>query len=124
MFPEQISRSHGIASGRGTDHLDVVAFPAELPASRILGRRSLDCAEIGNREPEGRIGSHREFQRPHGSAAVDGPLGLPVPRCCSGVRRDHAAVLLDGRHPVGQFWRVFRFPTSGVLHGNHRVPMV
>src|ERR1035441_8162908 len=76
VFPEQVSRSYGIASGRGTDHLDVVALPVDLPASGILGRRSLDCAEIGDCEPEGRIGSHREFQRPSGSAAVDGPLGL------------------------------------------------
>ncbi len=61
VFSEQVSRSYDIASGRSTDHLDVMAFPIDLPASGILGRRSLDCVEIADREPEGRIGSHREF---------------------------------------------------------------
>jgi hypothetical protein len=100
VFPEQVSRSYGIASGRGTDHLDVVALPVDLPASGILDRRSLDCAKIGDCEPEGRIGGHRVFQRPNGSAAVDGLLGLPVPRCRHRICRDRAAVLLDSRHPV------------------------
>ena len=56
-----------------------------------------DCAEIGDREPEGRIGRHREFQRSGGSAAIDGPLGLPVPRCRTSACRDRAAVVLDSR---------------------------
>lgn len=116
VFSEQVSRSCGIASGRGTDHLDVVALPVDLPASGILGRRSLDCAEIADCEPEGRIGSHREFQRSRGSAAVDGPLGLPVQRCRPGVCRDGAAVHLDGRPRVSRLRRISRFLTSGV-HG-------
>lgn len=124
VFPEQVRRSYGIAGGRGADHLDVVALPAHLPASGFLGRRSLDCAEIGNCEPEGGIGSHREFQRRSGSAAVGGPLSLPIPRRRPTVCRDCTTVLLDGRHSVSQLWRVFRFLTSGVLHGRHRVPMV
>jgi hypothetical protein len=101
MFPEQVSRSCGIASGRGTNDLDVVALPVDLPASGTLDRRSLDCAEIGDCEPEVRIGSHRVFQRPNGSGAVDGLLGLPVPRCRPRICRDRAAVFLDSRHPVG-----------------------
>jgi hypothetical protein len=124
VFSEQVSRSYDIASGRGTDHLDVVALPVDLPASGILNRRSLDCAEIGDCDPEGRIGSHRVFQRPHGLAAVDGLLGLPVPRCRPVSCRDRAAVHLDRWHPVGASSWVFRFRTSHVLHGCHRVPMV
>ena len=100
VFPEQVSRSHGIASGRSTDHLDVVALPADLPASGVRGRCSPDRAEIDNCEPEGRIGTHREFQRPGGPAAVDRLLGLSVPRCRPRVCRDRAAVRLDGRLPV------------------------
>ena len=117
VFSEQVSRSYDIASGRSTDHLDVMAFPIDLPASGILGRRSLDCVEIADREPEGRIGSHREFQRFSGFAAVDGPLGLPVPRCRPRVCRDRAAVHLNGQHAVSKVHRVSRFLTSGVLHG-------
>ena len=88
VFPEQVGRPYGIASRRGSDDLYVVALPTHLPASGILGRHSLDCAEIGDRQPEARISGQRsavaEFQRPGGSAAIDGPLGLPVPRCRPG----------------------------------------
>jgi hypothetical protein len=124
MLTQEVGRSAEVAGGRCADHFDVMAFPVHLSASGFLGRRPLDRAEIHDCEPEGRIGGHREFQRPSGSAAVDGTLGLPVPRCRPVVGRDRAPVLLDGRHSVGQLTRILRFLTSGVFHGSHGVPMV
>src|SRR5664280_1417847 len=90
----------------------------------MLTRRSVNGREIDDGKLKGRIGGHGEPQCRGSKATVDGPLCMPVPRCRPRVCRDRAAVLLDGRHPVSQLWRVFRFLTSGVLPGYHRVPMV
>ncbi|HWF16792.1 MAG TPA: hypothetical protein VG244_11470 [Acidimicrobiales bacterium] len=89
----------------------------------VLTRRSVNGEEIDDGKPKGRIGGHSEPQRGGSKATVDGPLRLPVPRCRPRVCRDRAAVFLDGRH-LTQMYRVFRSPSSGVLHYGHRVPML
>jgi hypothetical protein len=124
MFPQQASRSFGIAGGRGTDHLDVVSLPVHLLATGILGRRSVDCAEISDGEPKGRIGGHCEFQRPCGSLAVDGSLGLSIPGGRLPVCRNRTAVLIDGWPAVRRLGRLVLLLASGVLHGEQRAPMV
>ena len=127
VFPEQVGRPYGIASRRGSDDLYVVALPIHLPASGILGRHSLDCAEIGDRQPEARISGQRSAARVPapwwfgGNRRTAGPAGTTLPPW---VCRDRAAVLLDGRYTVSQLKRVLRFLASGVLHGYHRVPTV
>ena len=70
VFPEQVGRPYGIASRRGSDDLYVVALPTHLPASGILGRHSLDCAEIGDRQPEARISGQRSAVSASSSALV------------------------------------------------------
>jgi hypothetical protein len=68
VFAEQVSRSHGIAGGGSPDHFDVVAFPVHLPVTRTSGRGSGDGSEIGEGEPEGRVGADGAPQCANGSA--------------------------------------------------------
>ena len=57
MFTEQIGGSTDVAGGRGADHFDVMAFPAHRATTGGTWRCSGDGGEIGDGEPEARIGS-------------------------------------------------------------------
>jgi len=67
VFAEQVSCSHSIAGGGSPDHFDVVAFPVHLPVTRTSGRGSGDGGEIGEGEPEGRVGADGAPQCGYGS---------------------------------------------------------
>jgi hypothetical protein len=81
------------------DDLDVVAFPVHLMTTGTLAGRSGDGVEIGDRQPEGRIGGDREAQCCGRLTRVDGSLRLAVERGRPTVCGYHTAVLLD-RRPV------------------------
>ena len=68
VFAEQVSCSPGIAGGCGGDHFDVVALPVHLLVTGTLARRSGDGVEVGDGEPEGRVGVDGEPQRRGGRA--------------------------------------------------------
>jgi hypothetical protein len=56
VLAEEVSRSPGIPGGCGGDHLDVVAFPVHLLVAGTLAGCSGDGVEVGDGEPEGRVG--------------------------------------------------------------------
>ena len=68
VLAEQVSCSHGVAGGGSLDHFDVVPFPVHLPVTGTSGRGSGDGAEIGEGEPEGRVGADGAPQCGNGSA--------------------------------------------------------
>ncbi len=68
VFAEQVSGSSGIAGGCGGDHFDVMAFPVHLVVAGTLARCSGDGVEVGDGEPEGRVGVDGEPQRRGGQA--------------------------------------------------------
>ena len=68
MLAEQVSCPHGVAGGGSPDHFDVVAFPVHLPVTGTSGHGSGDGAEIGEGEPEGRVGADGAPQCRDGSA--------------------------------------------------------
>ncbi len=102
VFGEQASCSFGIAGGGCADHLDVVALPVRLLASGSVVRRSGDGAEVGDGQPEGRVGVDREAQRLRRLACIDGSLRLAVERGRPRVCGYRTAVVLDRRSGIGQ----------------------
>ena len=76
VFAEQVSCSLGVAGGGGADHLDVVAFPVHLLATGSFARGSGDGVEIGDGQPEGRVGVDREAQRRGRPTGIDGLAAL------------------------------------------------
>jgi hypothetical protein len=76
VFAEQVSCSPGIAGGRGADHFDVVALPVHLLVAGTLACGSGDGIEVGDGEPEGRVGADGELQRRGGRGRVGGALCL------------------------------------------------
>ena len=96
VLAEQVGGSLAIASGRGADDLDVVAFPVHLPAAVTLACGSGHGVEVGEGELERRVGFDGVAQRRGGPTAVDGSLCLPVPRRGLQAGGDRAAVVLKG----------------------------
>jgi hypothetical protein len=116
VFAEQVSCSPGITGGCGGDHFDVVALPVHLPAAGTLARRSGDGVEVGDGEPEGRVGVDGAPQRRDGQARVGGALCLPVPRSGPPVCGNHAAVDVNRRPGSGQVVMVARVLLTHWLH--------
>ena len=56
MLTQEVGGSGEVAGGRRADDLDVVAFPVHLPAADGTRGCFGEGAEIGDGEPEGRIG--------------------------------------------------------------------
>ena len=56
MLTEQVGGSTEVAGGRRADHFDVMAFPVHLAAADGTRGCFGDGGEIGDGEPEGRIG--------------------------------------------------------------------
>ncbi|HEY1618193.1 MAG TPA: hypothetical protein VGG25_11270 [Streptosporangiaceae bacterium] len=102
VLAEEISGSPGIAVGGGGDHFDVVALPVHRPVAGTLARCPGNGAEIGDREPEGRVGVDGEPQRRDGKARVGGALRLPVPRSGPPVCGYRAAMDVDRGPGIGQ----------------------
>ena len=57
VLTEQVGGSTEVAGGRRADYFDVMAFPVHLAAADGTRGRFGDGVEIGDGEPEGRIGS-------------------------------------------------------------------
>jgi len=77
------------------DHFNVMAFPARLMALHGLRRRFGKCAEIGDGQPEARIGYDRVPECLYGGGRVRGLLRLPIEGGRPKVGRDHPTVVLD-----------------------------
>ncbi len=91
-----------MAGGCRGDNFDVVALPVHLLVTGTLARRSGDGVEVGDGEPEGRVGVDGEPQRRGGQARAGCALCLPVPRSGQPVCGDHAAVDVNRRPGSGQ----------------------
>ncbi len=100
VLAEQVGRSRAVADNRRADHLDVVAFPVHLPANVTTSRSPGNGVEVGEGELEGRVGFNGEAQCFGGTAAVDGPLRLAVPRSGPQARADDTTMALN-RWPGG-----------------------
>ena len=112
MFTEQIGGSTDVAGGRGADHFNVMAFPAHRASTGGTWGRFGDGGEIGDGEPEARIGYDRVTERLYGDGRVRGLLCLAIEGGGLDVGRDHPTVVLDRRTSrgrlakagVGPFW--------------------
>jgi len=124
VFAEQVSCSPGIAGGCGADHFDVVALPVHLPVTGNLARRPGDGVEVGDGEPEGRVGVDGEPQCRGSQARVGGALCLPVPRGGPLVCGYHAAVDVNRWPGCGQVVMVAGVLIAHWLHDGKvaRVP--
>ena len=116
MLAKQIRCSLGVAGGGGPDHLDVVAFPVHLLTTGIFAGGSGDGVEVGDGQPEGRVGVHREAQRLRRLPRIDGSLCLAVERGRPRVCGYHPAVILDCRAGIGQAIMVAAGSAGGWLH--------
>ncbi len=108
MFTEQIGGSTDVAGGRGADHFNVMAFPAHRAATGGTRGCFGDGGEIGDGEPEARIGYDRVTERLYGDGRVRGLLCLAIEGGGLDVGRDHPTVVLDRRTSRG------RLATAGV----------
>ena len=112
MFTEQIGGSTDVASGRGADHFNVMAFPAHRAATDGTRRYFGDGGEIGDGEPEARIGYDRVTEGTDGDGRVRGLLCLAIEGGGLDGGRDHPTVVLDRRTSrgplatvgIGPFW--------------------
>jgi len=102
VFAQQVNCPPGIASGRGADHFDVVAFPGHRPPTGVIAWGAGDGAQIGGGQPEARVGADREAQCRGGLARVGGSLRLLVPRGRSPGCGDGTAVDLNCGPGSGQ----------------------
>jgi hypothetical protein len=102
VISEQVRRSFGLAGGRNPDHLDVVAFPVHLLASRDVSRDARQGGEIGDGETEAPVGGHRAAEREGGFVTVGRSLSPPVPGRRLRIRADSATVVLDRRPGNGE----------------------
>ena len=110
MFPEQVIRTDGIVSDRGTDYFDVMAFPVHLPVSGLRTRHSADGEEIDDSQFEIWIGRDGEPKSRSGTITVGRTLRLPVPRRRQQVCGDCPAVVFDcqpGDRRVGTAGRLW-----------------
>ncbi len=78
MFTEQIGGSTDVAGGRGANHFDVMAFPAHGATTGGTWRCSGHGGEIGDGEPEARIGYDRATERLYGVGRINGLLRLAI----------------------------------------------
>jgi hypothetical protein len=116
VFAEQVGCSPGITGGCGGDHFDVVAFPVHLLVAGTLARCSSDGVEVGDGEPESRVGVDREPQCRLGRGRVGGALCLPVPSGRPPVCGYHAAVDLNRRPGCGRVIMVAGVLVTHRLH--------
>jgi hypothetical protein len=95
MFTQKVGGSAEVAGGRRADYFDVMAFPVHLSAAG--GNRGCvgEGAEIGDGEPEGRIGRDRVTERRDGVGRIGGLLCLAIEGGGLDVCRDDPTVVLD-----------------------------
>ena len=101
VFAQQVSGPVDVAARRGTNHFNVVAFPAHLLAIGRGVQRFGHGGEICNRHGKGGVSGHCQPQRHHGVVPVGGALSFAVTGCRLLVGGHHAAMDLDRRFPAG-----------------------
>ena len=116
VLAKQVGGTCEVAGGRGVDYFDVMAFPIHLAATDRLRASISEGVEIGDGEPEGRVGVDGEPQRRGGQARVGGALCLPVPRSSPPLCGDHAAVDVNRRPGSGQVVMVAGVLVTHWLH--------
>jgi hypothetical protein len=112
VFTEQIGGSTDVAGRRCGNHFDVMAFPAHGAAAGGAKRCSGEGGEVGDGEPEVRIGDDRSTECRCGDGRVRRVLCLTVEGGGHNVGSDHPTVVLDRRTSrgrpatagVGPFW--------------------
>ena len=102
MFAEQIGGSTHVAGGRGADHFNVMAFPAHQAATGGTWGCFGKGGEIGDSEPECRIGQDGVAERRYGRGRVLGLLCSAIERGGLAVGRYHPTVILYRRTDRGR----------------------
>jgi hypothetical protein len=97
MFAEQIGRPTDVAGARGADHFNVMAFPAHRTTTGWTWRCFGDGGEVGDCEPEIRIGNDRATEGLYSGGRVRGLLRLSIEAGGLDGGRDHPTVVLDRR---------------------------
>ena len=105
------------------DHFNVMAFPARLMALHGLRRRFGKCAEIGDGQPEARIGYDRVPECLYGGERVRGQLRLAIEGGSPKVGRDHPTVVLDRTTSRGRLATAGVEPFSVAMH-DYQVALV
>lgn len=95
MFTQKVGGSAEVSSGRCPDYFDVMAFPVHLAGAGATRGCFGEGAEIGDSEPEGRIGRDRVTERRYRVKRVHGLLRLAIEGGGLDVCRDHPTVVLD-----------------------------
>jgi len=97
MLTEQVSGSAVVASGRGADHFNVMTLPVHLATPNVARGRFGEGVEIGDCDPERRIGRDRVTERRYRVGRIGGLLCLAVEGGGLDVCRDCPTVVLDRR---------------------------
>jgi hypothetical protein len=105
VLTEQVGGSAVIASDSRADDFDVMAFPAHLAKPDDARGRSGEESEIGDGEPESRVGRDRATKCRYRVGHFHGLLRLTVEGGGLDVCRNHPTVVLDrgtsGGGPLG-----------------------
>jgi hypothetical protein len=102
VLAEQVSGSRSLAGGCSGDHFDVMAFPANRPASGQLAGCAGEGRQIGGGQGEAGVGADGHAQGHGGPVRAGGSLRLAVPRGRAGVGGDDPAVVLNRGSGGGQ----------------------
>ncbi|MGO9657881.1 MAG: hypothetical protein ACLP7F_05900, partial [Acidimicrobiales bacterium] len=95
VFTEQVGGSTVIAGSRGADHFDVMTFPVHLATADDAGGPFGEGLEIGDCEPERRIGRDRITERRYRLGRVRSLLRLAIEGGGLDACRDRPTVVLD-----------------------------
>jgi hypothetical protein len=95
VLTEQVGGSTVIAGGRRADHFNVMTFPVQPATADDARGRIGEGVEIGDCEPERRIGRDCVTERRYRVGGVRGLLRLAIEGGGLGVCRDGPTVILD-----------------------------
>jgi hypothetical protein len=95
VLTEQVGGSTVIASGRRSDDFDVMTFPVHLATADDARGRFGEGAEIGDCEPERRIGRDRVTERRYRVGRVRGLLRSAIEGGGLDICRHRPTVVLD-----------------------------
>ena len=95
VLTEKVAGSTVIASRGGADHFDVMTFPVHQATADDARGRSGEGVEIGDCEPERRVGRDRAAERGYGVRRVRRLLRLAIEGGGLDVCRDRPTVVLD-----------------------------
>ena len=116
VLAKQVGGTGEVAGGRGVDYFDVMAFPIHLAATDRLRASISEGVEIGDGEPEGRIGHDRVTERLYDDGHIRGLLCLAIEGGGHEVGCDHPAVVLDRRTNRGRLTSAGVGPFSVAMH--------